>query len=81
MGEIEEARSTRPVKPPTTPTDAFAVLGTQMRERTRQRTPITLFAWPRWNRRKIPGVLFHRIFDIRMRLEKRSELGVLAEIP
>ena len=36
-----------------------------------------LFTRSWWNCREIAGVLFHRIFDIGMRLEKRGELGLL----
>lgn len=41
------------------------------------RAAITLFPGSWWNCREIAGVLFDRILDIGMRLEKRGELGVL----
>ena len=49
----------------------------QMREDGGSRAAITLFSGPWWNCREIAGVLFDRILDIGMCLEKRGELGVL----
>jgi hypothetical protein len=59
------------------PHDASAVSGMQMREQGGSRAAITLFPGSWWNCCEIAGVLFDRALDIRMRLEKRGELGVL----
>ena len=48
-------------------------------ERAQRREPRrdNLFTGSWWNCREIAGVLFHRILDIGVRLEKRGELGVV----